>query len=42
MPALRHLAAGKLMGTGAAMMPGGNDGLILLGLPSLSPHALPD
>lgn len=38
---LRHLAAGTLMGMGAAMIPGGNDGLILFGLPALSPHAAP-
>ncbi len=29
------------MGTGAALIPGGNDGLILFGLSALSPHALP-
>ncbi len=39
--ALRRLGAGSLMGIGAAMIPGGNDGLILFGIPSLSPHALP-
>ncbi len=39
--ALRRLGAGSLMGAGAAMIPGGNDGLILFGVPSLSPHALP-
>lgn len=39
--ALRHFGAGLVMGTGAALMPGGNDGLILFGLPALSPHALP-
>jgi uncharacterized membrane protein YedE/YeeE len=38
---LRHLAGGVAMGAGAALMPGGNDGLILFGLPALSPHALP-
>jgi len=38
---LRRLAAGAMMGGGAAMIPGGNDGLILFGLPALSPHALP-
>lgn len=32
---------GILMGFGAAMIPGGNDALILHGIPSLSPHALP-
>lgn len=36
----RHLAAGLAMGTGASLLPGGNDGLILFGLPALSPHAL--
>ncbi|WP_272002738.1 YeeE/YedE thiosulfate transporter family protein [Roseovarius sp. ZX-A-9] len=39
--ALRHGMAGVAMGVGAALIPGGNDGLILFGLPSLSPHALP-
>ena len=39
--ALRHLTAGLAMGTGASLIPGGNDGLILFGLPALSPHALP-
>lgn len=38
---LRHLGAGATMGAGAALIPGGNDGLILFGLPSLSPHSLP-
>ena len=36
-----HLAAGALMGFGAAMAPGGNDALILNTIPNLSPHALP-
>ena len=40
-PALRRLGAGSLMGAGAAMIPGGNDGLVLFGVPALSPHALP-
>ena len=39
--ALRHGLAGVAMGAGAALVPGGNDGLILFGLPALSPHALP-
>jgi hypothetical protein len=39
--ALRHLSAGAMMGAGAILIPGGNDGLILFGLPALSPHALP-
>ena len=34
-------AGGMLMGIGAAMIPGGNDVLILHGIPSLSPHAIP-
>lgn len=38
---MRHFAGGLAMGAGAALMPGGNDGLILFGLPALSPHALP-
>ncbi len=36
-----HGIAGMAMGFGAAMIPGGNDSLILYGIPSLSPHALP-
>lgn len=39
--AARHFAAGATMGAGAALIPGGNDGLILFGMPSLSPHAVP-
>ena len=38
---LRHAAGGILMGTGAVMIPGGNDALLLKGLPGLSPHAAP-
>ncbi len=38
---LRNVAGGALMGLGTAMLPGGNDALILYGIPSLSPHALP-
>lgn len=38
---LRNIAGGVLMGLGTAMLPGGNDALILYGIPSLSPHALP-
>jgi hypothetical protein len=34
-------AGGLLMGLGAALIPGGNDVLILHGIPSLSPHAVP-
>lgn len=33
--------AGLLMGFGAALVPGGNDVLILHAIPGLSPHALP-
>lgn len=33
----KHLAAGILMGVGAAIASGGNDSQLLLGLPSLSP-----
>ena len=36
---IRHLAGGALMGAGAAMVPGGNDGLILMGMPLLWPYA---
>lgn len=38
---LRNLTGGALMGLGTALLPGGNDALILYGIPSLSPHALP-
>jgi uncharacterized membrane protein YedE/YeeE len=37
----RNLAGGALMGIGVAMTPGGNDALVLYGIPTLSPHALP-
>ena len=36
---LRCGAGGALMGMGAMLIPGSNDGLILLGLPALLPHA---
>ena len=36
-----NLLGGTLMGFGAALVPGGNDVLILHSLPTLSPHALP-
>jgi len=36
-----HGTSGIMMGLGAAAIPGGNDGLILFGIPSLSPHAIP-
>jgi len=38
---LRNLCGGVLMGLGVALTPGGNDALVLYGIPSLSPHALP-
>lgn len=38
---LRNALGGALMGLGTAMVPGGNDALILYGIPSLSPHAIP-
>lgn len=37
----RHFLGGCLMGFGAALVPGGNDSLILGGIPGLSPHAIP-
>lgn len=36
----RHVAGGVLMGLGAALLPGGNDVLVLAGLPFLLAHAL--
>ena len=36
-----NLAGGLLMGLGAGMAAGGNDVLLLHGIPGLSPHALP-
>jgi toxin CptA len=36
---LRCLGGGALMGAGAMFVPGSNDGLILIGLPLLQPHA---
>lgn len=38
-PAARALAGGTLMGWGGALTPGGNDWLILVGLPLLWPYA---
>jgi len=35
----RGLAGGALVGTGAALVPGGNDALALHALPGLVPHA---
>jgi uncharacterized membrane protein YedE/YeeE len=37
--ATRCLAGGLLLGLGGSLVPGANDGLILLGLPLLYPHA---
>ncbi|MBI2311441.1 MAG: YeeE/YedE family protein [Betaproteobacteria bacterium] len=37
---LRHLAGGLMMGMGGAVIPGGNDTLILKGIPTFSPDAL--
>jgi toxin CptA len=37
--ALRCLAGGALMGFGGMLVPGSNDGLIMLGLPLLRPYA---
>jgi toxin CptA len=36
---VRCLLGGWLMGVGSLLIPGGNDGLILVGLPLLQPHA---
>lgn len=36
-----RVIGGSLMGFGAALVPGGNDVLLLHGIPSLSPHAVP-
>ena len=38
---LRNVFGGTLMGLGTAMLPGGNDSLVLYGIPAFSPHALP-
>ncbi len=38
---IRNLSGGLLMGYGVVAIPGGNDGLLLDAIPSLSPHALP-
>jgi uncharacterized protein len=37
---LRSFAGGALMGIGAALVPGGNDAMLLMGLPLLLPHLL--
>ncbi len=36
---VRCFAGGLLMGLGGALIPGSDDGLILMGLPLLQPHA---
>ena len=38
-PAWRCLIGGMLMGVGAALVPGGNDSLLLIGMPLLLPYA---
>lgn len=38
---IRNILGGVMMGFGTALLPGGNDALVLYGIPSLSPHALP-
>ena len=38
---LRNFAGGMLMGAGIVTVPGGNDGLLLDAIPSLSPHSIP-
>lgn len=38
---VRSGIGGLAMGAGAVMVPGGNDALLLQGIPALSPHALP-
>jgi len=38
---LLNLGGGTLMGFGTALAPGGNDVLVLYGIPTLSPYALP-
>lgn len=37
----RNIIGGILMGLGTALLPGGNDALVLYGIPSMSPHAIP-
>jgi hypothetical protein len=38
---LRNAAGGAMMGFGTALAPGGNDALVMYGIPILSPYALP-
>lgn len=40
LPFIGCLAGGALMGSAAFVIPGGNDGLLLKGIPSLAPHAI--
>ncbi len=40
LPMLASFGGGALMGAAAIILPGGNDGLLLSGLPALAPHAL--
>jgi hypothetical protein len=39
LPSLASLGGGALMGAAAVVIPGGNDGLLLSGIPVLAPHA---
>jgi len=39
LPLLRCFAAGLLMAWGSLLLPGGNDGLVLVGMPLLMPYA---
>ena len=38
---LMNFSGGMLMGFGTALAPGGNDALVMYGIPVLSPYALP-
>lgn len=39
-PLIGSILGGTLMGGAAAMVPGGNDGMLLTGIPSLAPHSI--
>lgn len=39
-PLIGNILRGTLMGGAAAMVPGGNDGMLLTGIPSLAPHSI--
>lgn len=39
-PFMECLVGGALMGAAALIIPGGNDGMLLRGTPSLAPHEL--